>query len=859
MGEVYLVEDTKLDRTVALKVLPGEVVSDPERRARLTREAKVLAGLNHPNIVHVYSVEEADGVHFITMELVRGKSLADLLPKNGFPLARFFEIVIPLADALAAAHQQRITHRDLKPANVMVADDGRVKVLDFGIAIDQRDAVSDNSVATRTLDDARVVGTPAYMSPEQAEGKAVDARSDIFSLGILLYEMVTGQRPFSGGTTSATLLSIVSDTPRSVIELQPRVPRELARVVHRCLAKDPIRRYQSSIDLRNDLEEVKQQLDSGEVAAVAGAPHARSRITSSRWIWLVAALTVAAGAYWLTIRPERAGPSVRLHNPRQLTSAVGVENYPTWAPDGTRLAYQSMDLYSRPLSPSHIWVAQVGRGEPVNLTRDHPGVNRSPSWSPDGREIAFFSDRGGVWGVYLVPAIGGTPRSVLALPELSTETEGSWSTPQWSRDGALLLVSIRQGGENVAILLSLPGLTTTRTVLPGSEANRVFDLALRPDGGRYAYTEGNNVASEVTRLWTIAAAGGEGVPLTDGRSLVWSPSWSDDGRMLFYVSNRGGTMDLWQQPLADDGTPLGEPLALTQGLGIRSAVFSPDGTKLAYARGGPVSNLWRVPILSDRPAVWADATQVTSEQAYIEFLDISPDGQRLAVSSDRRGNQDLWLLPASGGDMTQLTTDPAPDWNPQWSPDDREIAFYSYRSGNRDVWVMPSAGGPARQLTSHPAEDWFPAWSPDGREIAFHSRRDEAIWIVSAQGGEPRRLTAANTSFGWAPDGESLVIVRGGSVYEVSKAGGEPVLIGPGGTPRFSSDGQSMYYNVSTGPPENRGLWSRSIANGGVRQLTQLEGRRGRLGNFTADARHLYFTWREDVGDIWVMDVAKGQ
>ena len=217
-------------------------------------------------------------------------------------------------------------------------------------------------------------------------------------------------------------------------------------------------------------------------------------------------------------------------------------------------------------------------------------------------------------------------------------------------------------------------------------------------------------------------------------------------------------MDLWQQSVAEDGTPTGQPLAVTLGLGIRSAAFSPDGRKLAYSRGARVANVWRVPILADRPATWTDATQLTSDNAFIEFVDASPDGSLLALSSDRRGNQDLWLMPAAGGEMTPLTTDPTPDWFPRWSPDGREIAFHAYRTGNRDIFVMPSRGGAARQLTSDPAQDRIPSWSPDGQEVAFLSTPGKTR-IVPAKGGETYELTAGNNGE-WSPEGGWLLVAR---------------------------------------------------------------------------------------------------
>jgi Tol biopolymer transport system component len=496
------------------------------------------------------------------------------------------------------------------------------------------------------------------------------------------------------------------------------------------------------------------------------------------------------------------------------------------------------------------------------LTEDSAANDRRPSWSPSGREIAFYSDRDGEWGVYLVPALGGSARKVLPLPGYSNN---SASTPQWAADGTRLYVLADAGAQNFVIDLPLDTLEESRIALPDHESPRRWDLGVRPDGRRFAYIEAGGGGPELSRLWTIAASGADPMPLTDGRTNVWSPTWSADGGAIFYVSNRGGAMDLWLQRLGDDGRPIGEPLPVTSGLGIQAAALSPDARRLAYSRGGPISNVWRVPIHADRPATWADALRVTSERAHIEFLDVSPDGERLALSSDRRGNQDLWVLPTTGGEMTPLTTDPTPDWNPRWSPDGKQIAFYAYRSGNRDIWAMPAGGGPARQLTFHPAFDTQLAWVPgQAPRISFISRRGGAseVWVVSAEGGEPHRLTASSgSSVGWAPDGAWFIVAREGRLFRVAADGRDEAEFSTGGreprTPRVSPDGRHVYFSVIDGPPADQGIWRLTLADGSTSPVTRLEGRRGRLGYyFAATGEHLYLTWVEDEGDIWVMDVA---
>jgi len=412
-------------------------------------------------------------------------------------------------------------------------------------------------------------------------------------------------------------------------------------------------------------------------------------------------------------------------------------------------------------------------------------------------------------------------------------------------------------------VVSIETQELSRIPLPEHEGNACFDVSVSPDERSLAYIEATACGSEVTRLWVVDASGGEPIPVTDGMASAWNPIWTADGNSLLFVSNRQGSADLWQQRLDDTGMPVGKPIPLSTALGIQSVTFSRDGKKLACSRGRWHSNVWRVQIQNGGSATWEEAEQLTFDTSSVDCVDLSPDGTRLAVSSDRSGNREVWILPAEGGEMTQLTTNPALDDCPRWSPDGKQIAFFSSRSGNRDIWVMPVDGGPARQLTSHPAEDLAMTWSPSGREIAFMSKRsgNRDIWIVASAGGEPRQLTtdpADDYVPAWSPDGEWLVVPRSGGLFRIPSEGGEGELLtveaGSGWGARFSPDGRQLFYQGAG--ERSSDIFALSLEDAREYPVTHLANRRGSMEfNLATDGGYLYFIWAENFGDLWVMDI----
>ena len=465
MGVLYKARDSRLDRLVALKILRPDKVKDPERRRRFVLEARAASALNHPHIVTVYDIGETDGVHFIAMEHVEGTTLADRIGRRGLPLPDALRHAAQIADALAQAHAKGIVHRDLKPANVMVTASGSTKVLDFGLAKLVETDVSEGETTefNPITEDGMIVGTAAYMSPEQAQGRRVDARSDIFSFGSVLYEMVTGRRAFSRESTVSTLAAILKEEPRPPSDLVPAVPRELERLIQHCLRKDPACRFQHMDDVRTLLEQLREDSESGKLPVAA--------LTQLRpFYWLagaglaLAALMVVVGIWsWRRpTAPATEAPSVAT----PFTASPGFEVQPTFSPDGNEIAFawngEKQDNYD-------IYRKLIGPGEALRLTRD-PAWDYSPAWSPDGRLIAFLRQPDqGPPGLYLIPALGGAERRLADIAAIP-----GWNTGiAWTADNKRLIVSDQPAGELPGLfLLSLESgerrrLTTVPQRMPG--------------------------------------------------------------------------------------------------------------------------------------------------------------------------------------------------------------------------------------------------------------------------------------------------------------------------------------------------------------------------------------------------------
>ncbi len=773
MGVVWKARDTRLDRLVALKFLPPDKIADPERRQRFAQEARAASALNHPGIVTIYEIDHADDADFIAMEYVPGKTLEQLIPAKGMKPIEALRYAIQIADALAAAHAGGIVHRDLKPANIMVNDAGQVKVLDFGLAKLQEAPVSSEVEATRTIaqqvktDEGKIVGTVSYMSPEQAEGRKADTRSDIFSFGCILYEMLTGCRAFRGDTKMSTLAAILRAEPEPLDPSAGGIPRDLIRVVRRCLRKDPGDRAQSMADLKIALKEIKEESESG----LDAAPSAPAKRTGRRLV-IAAGLLVAAaaaGTAYIFSNGSTAAPAPL--QAKLLTSYPGLEMFPSFSPDGSQIAFawdggqgDNVDIY----------VKLIGTGKPLRLTTD-PARDFSPSWSPDGRSIAFIRDD----SLFLVPPLGGAERQVAqGLYPLETLLGRRPFSVTWSPDGRFLVTSaIDPTLRSVAIfLISVETGEKRRLTFPTKGSAGDFYGAISPDGRTLAFSRvkvfGGPAVSQAD-IYTVPL-GNDYVPkgdhqkLTSDNATIAGIAWTSNSREIVYSSYAGSTPALWRIAVAGSQKPLRMSIG---DHGVHPAI-SRQGDRLVFENSiASDFNIWRLNVAdpSQTPTALIASTRLDMSARY------SPDGRKIVFASERSGPAEIWVCDADGGNPVQIT-DFAFSGSPAWSPDGQRIVFDHLVNSQWQIFTVGAGGGKPQQLTFAPASNSRPVWSHDGRWIFAAGG---GIRKIPASGGAPIQLTAnGGTNPALSPDDKTVYYTRQSSVWKVSTDGGtESVVI----------------------------------------------------------------------------------
>ena len=792
MGEVYRARDTRLDRDVAIKVLPPHLADDASARSRFEREAKAIAALSHPNILAVYDVGTVDGTAFVVMELLEGETLRQRLsPPSGsgsaaLPARKVIQIGIDIAQALAAAHEKQVVHRDIKPENVFVAADGHVKLLDFGLARHGAPATrelsaTDAATELRKTDPGTVLGTIGYMASEQVKGLAVDHRADIFALGCVLYEMASGRRPFERASTAETMSAILRDDPPDLVPESGAVAASLEPIVRHCLEKRPEERFQSARDLAFAL----QSLGTGGAGAVSQASSGASlprpvEATPRRRVstgLIVAAAGVAIAAFaagrFSGGGAAPAGAGLRIERFQQVTDVAGVETSPTLSPDGKTIVYVSAKDGSL-----QIYSQRVGSRSATALTSG--SSNTTPAFSPEGERIVFRSDRNG-GGIFLMTSSG----------ESITRVSDEGFSPSWSPDGTQVVVARGTFVSPTDVASTAPGLFaidvksgTKRELI---KTGQTLQPAWSPHGYRVAYFTLRQGTGQ-RDLFTVAADGseaeGSAIEVTNDAPMDWSPSWSPEGDYLYFSSNRGGTMNLWRVPINErTGRVLGEPEPVTTPSHWSGMIsFSRDGLTMAFASLDWRSSLLRQNLDPATGTLIGTPTPLLRGSRPIRDHAISPDGQWVAFN-ETAAREDLFVARVDGTEYRRLTDDAARDRGPAWSPDGKTLYFYSDRGGTYDIWKIDPDGSHPEQLTKGTNAN-FPVVSPDGTRLAFTgvSAAGLSIRPVGADMNafppiEPPMSDGLKLwAFSWSADGSRLLgfaartngTVQGPALYDIA-------------------------------------------------------------------------------------------
>ena len=705
MGEVFKARDTRLNRLVAIKVLPPDKVANPRRKRRFIQEAQSASALNHPNIVVIHDINEENGVDYMVMEYIAGRTLDAAIPRHGMRLGEALKVAIPVADGLAKAHSAGIIHRDVKPSNIMIADDGRVKILDFGLAKLTEDSMSSED-ETRTeranTEEGAIVGTISYMSPEQAEAKKLDARSDIFSFGAVLYEMVTGRRAFQGDSRVSTLSAILKDDPKPPENL----PAEVDRILRRCLRKDPARRFQSMADVKVELDEVREESDSGRLVG----PGARA-YPHRHWILPIALGSLLAAAFggmvWFVSRPK---PAPELHL-RQLTADSGLSTTPAISPDGKLVAYASDRAGEGNLD---IWVQPLTEGaRPIRLTRD-PSDDLDPSFSPDGGQIVFRSRRGD-GGIYLVPSLGGDERLLVRGGHF----------PRFSPDGQWIAYSTNNTDLSKSKVFVVP-------VAGGSPRRVGEDIVLglepvwSPDGRSLLITGEDAVGDRNTRnYWLAPVEGGKsqktGIAAFLTQYKILPPRFNADWRGQTLLFTEGLTV--WGLDLPDGSLRPVNLRKMTMGTAQLRGVRG-NSTRFVFSSGTDDDHLWTLPLDLNSGKVTGPLRALPHVGGRQIWPASSADGRVLAYGQMNPGGGELRVRDNVSGKESVLVTQ---NVRPKVSPDGSKVAYSIFASNGAAIYLMDSTGGQARKLADLHSGGMIYGWTPDGNSLVYYQTAPSAF------------------------------------------------------------------------------------------------------------------------------------
>ena len=810
MGVVWQARDTKLGRDVALKFLPEAFVTDPGRHARFHTEAQALAAFSHPHVAGVHALEEADGQHFLAMELIAGVDLSERLRQGPLPVRSALEIASQITLALEAAHAKNIIHRDLKPANIKINDDNQIKILDFGLAKIYSDAGDGGGHKTEFMPTVTseltavgaILGTAAYMSPEQARGQAIDKRVDIWAIGCVLYEMLTGKLAFQGDSQSDTLAALLRAEP-DWSALPVGTHPGVLRLLKRCLQKNPRQRLHDVADVRIELDDIL----SGAEPVPTTAPAASG--ANGRWRPLAVTLAVlclalAGLAARVGLRPaaDQAPVSVRA------ITYSGRDWAPSASPDGRNVVFAS-DRQGLP----QIWLKQLATGNEAALTA---GSDDRPRYSPDGSQVLFVRDGAGGRDLYRIAVVGGTERKLM----------NDVIEADWSPDGTEVVFAraVAENGNSIVRIGIADVQSGAERFLNSIENRLIFSLRWAPDGRHISVNEGTltgnmnstsvvdlidpvtgELKSVKTKGWDGSNTGADWAP--DGKSLIigQTPDLLDyvsgfPCLVMQYDLESGRTRDLfWGQ------------LRLPRGGWSYSTIACLDADRIVFDGYSQYAELQIVPLRDGRPA--GPAETITSSMGRDRQPVFSRDGRQILFSSNRSGNIDLWLVDLATGKLRQLTDDPAHDWDPAFSPDGRFLMWSSNRSGNMEVWLANTDGSGARQVTQDGLDAENPTMTADGQWIIYASSNDTkvGIWRIRPDGTDAEILApGANLLPEVSPDGKlALFSTMVGLEFKVSVvdlATGQPVefsinvrSVDSGedlvyGRSRWSADGRSIVY-----------------------------------------------------------------